>query len=120
MIRHGKGVTYVEIVASLFILAIIIPMLINIFQFIDIELKSEEILGLPYLGQAYIEIKATSIDELVTYVVQKSGIRELLYKAPYNSCWNSSTDVVYYIIKSTYEDYSIYILSLITYVKIPI
>ena len=24
-------------------------------------------------------------------------------------CWNSSTDVVYYIIKSTYEDYSIYI-----------
>lgn len=111
---NDKGTTYVEILISLLILAMTIPMLINIFQFMRLESKrTKEGLILPYIAQAYIE--KTIAVPISTFSENLSGERVeydgYFFEHIINPYWNGNMDVTYYIIgqteDQTEQDYSI-------------
>lgn len=107
---NDKGTTYVEILISLLILAMVMPIVINIFQFSKMESKrASEGLLLPYIAQAYVE--KTIAKPISTFTenfsegrVEYDGYFFEYIIRPY---WNGSMDVTYYIIGQTGEDYSI-------------
>lgn len=105
-----NGITYVEIVVSLLIFAMILPILINIFQFSNMKSRAaEDILQIPYIGQAYIEkIMAAPIDKLIENL-SSEGVRYrgYIFDHTIRSYWNGNTDVTYHIITQSGEIYSI-------------
>ena len=111
---RDRGMTYVEIIVSLFIFIMVLPMLIEVFKFISSESqKGVEALELSYVGGSYIEeLKSISIDELNAL----SHMERMEYENYYIShsitpYWNGSTNVIYYIIKSNDNSYTTYIFT---------
>lgn len=108
--NYNRGVTYVEIIISLLIFAMIIPMLINVFQFAKVESKrSREMLQLPYIGQAYME---ELISAPVDRIIESQSSNRVEYGGYFfdhyiTTYWNGNIGVLYYVVGQIGESYSI-------------
>lgn len=110
--QYNKGITYVEIVISLFIFVMILPMIIEVFRFINLESQNgKRTLELVYIGEAYIEeLKSMSIEELNALLkLEQIEYEDYYIRYSITPYWNGRTDVIHYIVKSMDNSYTTYI-----------
>ncbi|NMA95442.1 MAG: hypothetical protein GX974_05340 [Clostridiales bacterium] len=103
---NKKGITYIEILISLFIFSLTMPAMIHLYSYIKGQTdKAKQELNLPYIAQEYIEtIKAKPLNTLYKNPSDKgTEYRGYFFDYELIPYWNGYLGVTYYIVRDAGE-----------------